>query len=163
MIFGTTAGSLLVIYIFWRWHDTLPRLSMAAESLWPHLFFTLEFIAVVYTLMSIVILFRSVDRSGQADRAEREMRVGGAYPAVDVFICTYDEPLEVIERSILTALEHDYPDFTVWVLDDTRRSWLRNYCLEAGARYITRADNKAAKAPEESPPRRAQRFIGRKS
>jgi cellulose synthase (UDP-forming) len=59
IIFGMTAGSLLVIYIFWRWHDTLPRLSMSAESLWPHLFFTLEFIAVVYTLMSIVILFRS--------------------------------------------------------------------------------------------------------
>ena len=57
MIFGTTAGSLLVIYVVWRWHDTLPRLSMTAESLWPYLFFTLEFIAVVYTLMSIVILF----------------------------------------------------------------------------------------------------------
>jgi cellulose synthase (UDP-forming) len=146
MIFGATAGSLLVIYIFWRWHDTLPRLAMSPESLWPYLFFTLEFIAVVYTLMSIVILFRSIDRSGQADRAEREMRVRNAYPAVDVFICTYDEPLEVIERSILTALELDYPEFTVWVLDDTRRSWLRDYCLEAGARYITRSDNKAAKA-----------------
>jgi cellulose synthase (UDP-forming) len=146
MIFGATAGSLLVIYIFWRWHDTLPRLAMSAQSLWPHLFFTLEFIAVVYTLMSIVILFRSIDRSGQADLAEREMRVRNAYPAVDVFICTYDEPLEVVERSILTALELDYPDFTVWVLDDTRRSWLRDYCGKAGARYITRTDNEAAKA-----------------
>ncbi|ABE64837.1 glycosyl transferase, family 2 (plasmid) [Nitrobacter hamburgensis X14] len=146
MIFGSTAGALLVIYIFWCWHDTLPRLSMSAQSLWPHLFFTLEFIAVVYTLMSIVILFRSVDRSGQADRTEHDMRVRNAWPTVDVFICTYDEPLEVIERSILTALELDYPDFTVWVLDDTRRSWLRDYCLEAGARYITRSDNKAAKA-----------------
>jgi cellulose synthase (UDP-forming) len=146
MIFGATAGSLLVVYVYWRWHDTLPRLEMSAQSLWPHFFFMLEFIAIVYTLMSIVILFRSIDRSGQADRAAREMRIRGVYPAVDVFICTYDEPLEVIERSILTALELDYPNFTVWVLDDTRRNWLRDYCGEAGARYITRSDNKAAKA-----------------
>lgn len=146
MIFGATAGSLLVVYVYWRWHDTLPRLEMSAQSLWPHFFFMLEFIAIVYTLMSIVILFRSIDRSGQADRAAREMRIRGAYPAVDVFICTYDEPLEVIERSILTALELDYPNFTVWVLDDTRRNWLRDYCGEAGARYIIRSDNKAAKA-----------------
>jgi len=28
--------------------------------------------------------------------------------AVDVFICTYDEPLEILERSILSALALDY-------------------------------------------------------
>jgi cellulose synthase (UDP-forming) len=146
IIFGTTAGALLVIYVVWRWHDTLPRLSMSAQSLWPHVFFAFEFIAVVYTLMSIIILFRNIDRSEQADRAEGNMRDSDAWPAVDVFICTYDEPLEVVERSILTALELDYPHFTVWVLDDTRRDWLRDYCLQAGAQYITRPDNKAAKA-----------------
>jgi cellulose synthase (UDP-forming) len=96
--------------------------------------------------MSIVILFRSIDRSGQADDARKKMEREGDFPPVDIFICTYDEPLEILERSILTALALDYPDATVWVLDDTRRGWLREYCAEAGARYITRADNKDAKA-----------------
>ena len=96
--------------------------------------------------MSIVILFRNTDRSGQADAAQDRMQREGDFPAVDIFICTYDEPLEILERSILTALVLDYPDATVWVLDDTRRGWLREYCAEAGARYITRGDNKDAKA-----------------
>jgi cellulose synthase (UDP-forming) len=40
----------------------------------------------------------------------------------------------------------DYPDATVWVLDDTRRKWLREYCAAVGARYITRDNNRDAKA-----------------
>jgi cellulose synthase (UDP-forming) len=32
------------------------------------------------------------------------------------------------------------------VLDDTRRDWLRDYCEEVGARYLTRPDNHHAKA-----------------
>ena len=146
VVFGMTAGSLLLTYVFWRWHDTLPPLAFSMESLWPHLFFGFELLAVVYTLMSIVILFRNIDRSGQADEAQARMEDDGGYPAVDVFICTYDEPLEIVERSILSALALDYPTATIWVLDDTRRDWLREYCAKVGARYISRPDNKGAKA-----------------
>jgi cellulose synthase (UDP-forming) len=146
ILFGVTAGSLLVIYALWRWHDTLPAFSFSVQHLWQYSFFALEALAIVYTLMSIVILFRNTDRSRQADAAQNKMEREGNYPAVDVFICTYDEPLEILETSILTALALDYPDFTVWVLDDTRRSWLREYCTAAGARYVTRDNNREAKA-----------------
>ena len=54
--------------------------------------------------------------------------------------------MEIVERSILAALALDYPDKTVWVLDDTRRDWLRAFCDEVGARHLTRPDNKGAKA-----------------
>lgn len=145
-LFGTVAGLLLVTYAVWRWHDTLPPPAFSVQSSWQYLFFAFEALAIAYTLMSIVILFRSIDRSGQADAAQRKMEQAGDYPQVDVFICTYDEPLEILERSILTALALDYPNFTVWVLDDTRRGWLREYCDETGARYITRASNEHAKA-----------------
>jgi cellulose synthase (UDP-forming) len=146
ILFGLTAGTLLVIYALWRWHDTLPTFAFSGQALWQYLFFAFEALAISYTLMSIVILFRSTDRSDQADIAQHRMKAAGDFPAVDVFICTYDEPLEILETSILTALSLDYPDFAVWVLDDTRRGWLREYCETAGARYITRGDNKAAKA-----------------
>jgi len=146
VLFGCTAGALLTVYALWRWHDTLPSFSFSMQTLWQYFFFALEALAIVYTMMSIVILFRSIDRSGQADAAQDRMEREGGFPPVDIFICTYDEPLEILEKSILTALALDYPDATVWVLDDTRRGWLRAYCAEAGARYITRADNKDAKA-----------------
>lgn len=146
ILFGSTAGTLLVIYALWRWHDTLPTFAFSGQALWQYFFFAFEALAISYTLMSIVILFRSINRSEQADIAQRRMEAAGDFPAVDVFICTYDEPLEILETSILTALSLDYPDFVVWVLDDTRRAWLRDYCEAAGARYISRADNKDAKA-----------------
>ncbi len=146
ILFGLTTGSLLIMYALWRWHDTLPTFAFSVQNFWQYFFFAFEALAIVYTLMSIVILFRSIDRSGQADDAQKKMEREGDFPPVDIFICTYDEPLEILERSILTALALDYPDATVWVLDDRRRGWLREYCAEAGARYITRADNKDAKA-----------------
>ena len=146
ILFGSTAGAFLVTYALWRWHDTLPAFTFSVQTSWQYFFFAFEALAIVYTMMSIVILFRNVDRSRQADAAQERMEREGDFPQVDVFICTYDEPIEILEKSILTALAMDYPDFTVWVLDDTRRGWLREYCEAAGARYITRDNNKHAKA-----------------
>jgi len=122
ILFGSTAGALLIIYVAWRWHDTLPPFAFSAQNLWQYFFFAFEALAIVYTMMSIVILFRNVDRSVQADAAQDRMEREGNFPPVDIFICTYDEPLEILERSILTALALDYPDFTVWVLDDIQAS-----------------------------------------
>ena len=146
ILFGSTAGALLMMYALWRWHDTLPAFAFSMQILWEYFFFALEALAIVYTLMSIVILCRNIDRSGQADAAQSRMEHEGDFPPVDVFICTYDEPLEILERSVLTALALDYPTATVWVLDDTRRKWLREYCEAVGARYVTRDNNRDAKA-----------------
>src|SRR5258705_11335931 len=97
-------------------------------------------------MMSTVILYRNTDRSGKVDAAQDRMESEGGFPPVDVFICTYDEPIEILEKSILTALALDYPDATVWVLDDTRREWLREYFEAVGVRYVTRENNRDAKA-----------------
>jgi cellulose synthase (UDP-forming) len=146
LLFGMTTAAFLITYALWRWNDTLPTFEFSAQALWSRLFIAFESIALLYTLMSIIILVRSVDRSGFADRAQAALANESVYPAVDVFICTYDEPIEVVEPAILGALALDYPNVTVWVLDDTRRDWLRGYCDRVGARHLTRADNKGAKA-----------------
>ncbi|GJD64393.1 glycosyltransferase family 2 protein [Methylobacterium frigidaeris] len=145
-LFGGTLAVFILCYTAWRWHDTLPRFELSPERIWPYVFFLFETIAIVYTLMSTVILLRFKDRSQEADREEARHSANGDWPAVDIFICTYNEPQEVVEKSIIPALAVDYPNATVWVCDDTRRDWLRAYCDEVGARYITRPDNKGAKA-----------------
>jgi cellulose synthase (UDP-forming) len=61
-------------------------LSFSVEHLWQYFFFAFEALAIVYTLMSIVILFRNIDRSGQADAAQNKMEREGDFPAVDVFM-----------------------------------------------------------------------------
>jgi cellulose synthase (UDP-forming) len=146
ILFGATTAAFLVLYVLWRWNDTLPPFELSAQSLWPRLFIAFELLAILYTLMSIVILFRSTDRTAQADTAQQLFSAENRYPAVDIFICTYDEPLEILERSILSALALDYTNATVWVLDDTGRDWLREYCERVGARHLTRPNNVGAKA-----------------
>ena len=51
-----------------------------------------------------------------------------------------------MEKTIAGALCLDYPDFSVWVLDDGRRPWLKKFCEAKGVGYLTRPDNSHAKA-----------------
>ncbi|WP_207191583.1 UDP-forming cellulose synthase catalytic subunit [Paracraurococcus ruber] len=71
-----------------------------------------------------------------------------AWPAVDVFIPTYNETLEVVGPTVLAALAMDWPPdrLRVWILDDGRREEMRRFAEECGAGYVTRPDNKGAKA-----------------
>jgi cellulose synthase (UDP-forming) len=89
VLFGTTAATFILCYAAWRWHDTLPSgADRGVALLWPYVFIAFETVAIVYTLMSIIILVRFKDRSREADRAEAYLTATGAWPAVDIFICT---------------------------------------------------------------------------
>src|SRR6202171_1795468 len=87
ILFGSTAGALLIMYALWRWHDTLPTFTPSVQALLEHFFFAFVVIAIAYTMVSIVILFRSIDRSGQADAAQNRMEREDDFPPVDIFIC----------------------------------------------------------------------------
>jgi cellulose synthase (UDP-forming) len=65
--------------------------------------------------------------------------------AVDVYVCTYDEPLEVVMATLAGCRALTYPH-TTWLLDDGRRPEMEEMANLAGARYLTRADNAHAKA-----------------
>ena len=143
---GSVTAFLLVNYLLWRSTSTLPEFKPELASVWPYCFFAFELLTVTYTLFSIVVLTRTSDYSERADRGEAELRRSATVPAVDIFIATYNEGLDVLEKTIVAALAVDYPSLTVWVLDDTRRDWLRAFCDEVGARYLTRPDNTHAKA-----------------
>ena len=71
-----------------------------------------------------------------------------SWPSVDVFIPTYNEPLDVVRATVLAAASLDWPRdrLRVWVLDDGRRPAFRDFAAEAGVGYVTRPDNAHAKA-----------------
>jgi cellulose synthase (UDP-forming) len=82
-LFGLTTGSLLIMYALWRWHDTLPTFAFSVQNFWQYFFFAFEALAIVYTLMSIVILFRSIDRGpGSRELMERQSERLDKYPEV---------------------------------------------------------------------------------
>ena len=70
------------------------------------------------------------------------------WPHVDVIIPTYNEPLSVVRYTALAAAAIDYPPekFHVYILDDGKREEFRKFAEEAGVGYVTRSDNKHAKA-----------------
>jgi cellulose synthase (UDP-forming) len=67
------------------------------------------------------------------------------HPPVDVYICTYDEPEEVVLATLAGCRALRYPH-TTYLLDDGRRERMRELAELAGARYLTRSDNAHAKA-----------------
>ncbi len=70
------------------------------------------------------------------------------WPAVDLVIPTYNEPLSVVKYTALAAMNIDWPadKLNVYILDDGKREEFRRFAEEAGIGYMTRDDNKHAKA-----------------
>jgi len=65
--------------------------------------------------------------------------------SVDVYVCTYDEPTEVVAATLAGCRALTYPH-TTYLLDDGRRAEMEGLAKIAGARYLTRPDNSHAKA-----------------
>jgi cellulose synthase (UDP-forming) len=71
-----------------------------------------------------------------------------AWPTVDIYIPTYNEPLKIVKPTVLAALNLDWPPdkLRVYLLDDGRRAEFREFAQACGANYIIRSDNFHAKA-----------------
>src|SRR5579871_356294 len=70
------------------------------------------------------------------------------WPAVDLLIPTYNEPLSIVRYTALGALNIDWPadKLHVYILDDGRRDEFRKFAEDAGIGYKIRPDNFHAKA-----------------
>ncbi|MGG6237699.1 UDP-forming cellulose synthase catalytic subunit [Nodosilinea sp. AN01ver1] len=75
------------------------------------------------------------------------------WPAVDVYIPTYNEEVEIVRKTVVASVAMDYPAAKkrVYVLDDgrkypERRAELQAICDELGAKLLVRDNNDHAKA-----------------
>lgn len=138
-------------YLRWRLMDTIPWGGTVSELWWPLTCLCIETVALFDAALLFALLSRPTDRSAEADAGESRLRAAREQseellPPVDVFIATYNEPREVLEKTIIGSLALDWPEARIWVLDDGRRQWVHDLCVAKGAGYITRPDNKGAKA-----------------
>lgn len=65
--------------------------------------------------------------------------------SVDVFVCSYNEPLDLVRQTIRAALAVKLPHKT-WLLDDGHREEARALADELGCGYISRMENTHYKA-----------------
>ena len=135
-------------YVVWRVSGTIPWHGGASALVLPLAVLAVELLSLFDAAMLFTTLARQTDRSAEADAHERRLRAMRpmALPRVDVFIATYNEGIEVLEKTIVGCRALDWPNLGIWVLDDGRRAWLRDYCATKGVGYITRPDNRGAKA-----------------
>lgn len=119
-------------YLVWRWSNTLNP-----DALWISVPLALAETVAVLTLGLFTFNAWSLRRR-TPPRAPEGL-------SVDVWITTYDEPLDVIRKTALGAKSITYPHRT-WLLDDGRRLEVARLARELGVGYITREDNRHAKA-----------------
>ena len=133
-------------YIAWRFSATIPPLVLTAESLYAWMFALVEAAAAFGSTIAYLTLARTLDRGRVATEARAWLQGPERAPRVDVLITTYNEDETILTRTIVGALGIDFPALRVWVLDDGRRPWVKQLCQSKNARYLTRPDNRHAKA-----------------
>lgn len=148
---GATLALVALRYLHWRFFETvLPVDILSVTGMFVWLIFLVEALAWLDTAVLYAYLLNRADRRPEADAHEARLRQMPAQdlPAIDVFIATFNEPPEVLERTIVGAVGMDWPAdrLNVWVLDDGRREWLARMAGELGAGYLTRDGNAHAKA-----------------
>jgi cellulose synthase (UDP-forming) len=129
-------------YLYWRVTQTLSFTS-PLDMAFGYLLLLAEGYAVVMLLFSYFQTLWPLHRRPvplPADTSE--------WPTVDVYIPTFNEPLDVVRQSVLAATLLDWPadKLRVYLLDDGRRDEFRQFAEQAGVDYLTRPDNAHAKA-----------------
>ncbi len=134
---------LALRYIWWRYTYSMPTDQEWWQQGWAWIFFVFESSTILSSCLIYIFMSRRRDRSAEADRlagSPLETR------PVDVFIATYNEGKEILERTLVGATSLDHPDIRVWLLDDGARPWVEELAKEFGARYAKRHRGAHAKA-----------------
>jgi cellulose synthase (UDP-forming) len=154
LVLGRRRGSLATLglvlvsvastarYLFWRVTTTV-----SAEPTIDSALGMVLFLAELYACAMLVLAYGQSLAALPRRPAPLPDDVS-SWPSVDVFIPTYDEPLEVVRATVLAAAAMDWPAdrLHVYLLDDGRREAFRAFAADAGVSYVTRTGNAHAKA-----------------
>ncbi|WP_017327183.1 glycosyltransferase [Synechococcus sp. PCC 7336] len=134
-----------VRYILWRGTQSLNLSDPLTGGLSLLLFF-MELVTFLNTIIFFLQTLPRVDRTSEADRGELLVRSGKYRPWVDILIPTYNEPPELLRRTIMGCQALDYPRKRIYLLDDLRRPHIRQLAYDLKCYYLDRPDNRHAKA-----------------
>lgn len=114
-----------VNYVAWRWLESLN---------WSAWWIAVPLVlAETYSLIDVGLFGLTVWRIRRRTPPEPPPGL-----SVDVFITTYDEPIELIMTTARAAQQIHYPH-TTWILDDGARPAMREAAEQAGIGYLTRS------------------------
>lgn len=152
---------LTVRYVFWRTVATLAYYDFFSFA-GAILLYLAEMFGITLYLLGIFVNIRSLRRT-VTPMSEDPRKL----PSVDILVPSYSEPPDMLEVTLLAALQVRYPKdkLRVYLLDDggttqkrndavperaaaalLRHQTLRALCERIGAHYLTREQNEHAKA-----------------
>jgi len=125
------AGLAALIYFPWRLTTFNPHAMTLSLML-----YAAELFGLVTILLHTFMVWRVVDRQSPPPPPGI---------SVDVFIPTYNEPVDMVRRTVIGARDMTYPHST-WLLDDGNRPAMAALAAELGVHYLARTENTHAKA-----------------
>jgi len=133
---------MTIIYLIWRIFFTIPfgdgivSISSAIILLAVEILGMFEAVIHYYNMSEINYPVKpEVDES--------------LFPDVDVFVATYNEPKELLYKTINGCANMEYPDKSkihIYICDDGNREEIKNLADSMKINYLTRTDRKGSKA-----------------
>jgi len=136
--------AIIIRYLLWRSVSTLNLTHPVAGILSLSLFFV-ELMIFSVSSLQLYLSLRIKDRVRESHQMSQGILEQTFTPTVDILIPSYDEPEFILKRTIIGCQALDYPDKTIYLLDDTRRPEIKQLAQTLGCEYITRMDNLHAK------------------
>ncbi len=128
-------------HLMWRGVETLDYAN-PASSIAGFVIYAAELLAFVSLLLGY---FQIV---GETDHKPIPItdRDPAALPSVDILVCTYNEPINVLYRTLVGCQGIDYPNKSIYLCDDGNRPEMEQLARRLGVHYLSRTENIHAKA-----------------
>ncbi|MBC5996839.1 glycosyltransferase [Romboutsia ilealis] len=140
LILATVLSS--IIYLTWRIFFTIPFEYGILSTI----------LGVLLLIVEVIGMFEAIVHYQQMSNIvypEKPIVEDEKFPHVDVFIATYNEPVDLIYKTINGCINMDYPEKSkvhVYLCDDLNRSEMKSLADSMGINYVTREENTYAKA-----------------
>ncbi len=141
---GTLSISMLLtmVYLLWRLIFSIPKDAGPLPVIGNIILLSVEIFGFIESIILYMNLMFMKDHP-LPEIADDE------YPEVDIFIATYNEPVELLRKTINGCNHLKYPDKSkvhIWLCDDNRRPAMKKLAGDMNIGYFDRPDNKGAKA-----------------
>jgi cellulose synthase (UDP-forming) len=137
--------ALTIRYVLWRSLSTL-NLDNPLDAILSLGLFFMELAVIFSYSFQLYLMLKVKPRHRQADQMSVAVIDGSFTPSVDILIPTYNEPTIILRRTIIGCQALEYDNKKIYILDDGRRQEMQRLAKELGCEYITRPDNRHAKA-----------------
>lgn len=131
-----------IIYLIWRTRCTVPLEYGILSAIAGITLLVVEIIGMLEAFVHYFNMYKIENHEVPKIPSEE-------FPDVDVFIATYNEPVDLLYKTVNGCVHMKYPDkkkVHIYLCDDGKRAEVRELAKQMGVGYLDREDHEGAKA-----------------